>query len=162
MVLLFKRLIHHFRQAKAAAKLTQRQQRFTDIVRDKRFNPLEPVFARVAEQDPTLTDEEILTAYYAFSDRIQTNTFAAAELEWVTVAGLCVYRPHLTALLIRRALLSIIWSIGDDSSSEAVLAFVHQRILADAAMPYGGLPSAAGLTWLKEGLPMQKALIQHV
>jgi len=159
---MFQQLIEKLRQRRAAAKRKERQQRFTDIISDKRFNGLAPIFTRIDDSDPTLMDEEILCAYYAFSDRIQTNTFAAAELEWVTVATLCACRPHLTSTLIRRGLLSIVWSIGDEISSDDVLAFVHHRILASDAMPYGGLPPDEGLTWLREELPLQKGLIQQV
>jgi len=81
---MFKYLIDKIRQAKQAAKLKERQQRFTDIINDKRSDTLAPIFRRLAQNDLTVTDEQILSAYYYFSDRIQTNTFAAAELEWVT------------------------------------------------------------------------------
>jgi hypothetical protein len=157
-----RKFLDKLRQAKAVAQLKERQQRFIDIITDKRFNHLDLIFARIAGGDSTLTDDETLAAYYAFSDRIQTNTFAAAELEWVTVSGLCAHRAHLVASLIRRGLLMIIWSIGDEITSDDVLAFIHQRILASDAMPYGGLPPDAGLTWLKEGLPANKALLQEV
>ena len=159
---MFNRLIHKFQLAQEAANRQKRQQRFTDILTDNRFNALAPVFTRIAQNDPTLTDEQLLSTYYAFSDRIQTNTYAAAELEWVTVATLCAHRPHLIAALIRRGLLSIVWSIGDATTSNDVLAFIHQRILASDAVPYGGWPPDAGLTWLKEGLPANKALVQQV
>jgi hypothetical protein len=159
---MFKHLIDKIRQAKWAAKLKERQQRFRDIINDKRSDTLAPIFRRLAQNDLTLTDEQILSAYYSFSDRIQTNTFAAAELEWVTIAGLCARRPHLTETLVRRGLLSIVWSIGDAITGDDVLAFVQCRVLENDAMPYGGLPSDEGLTWLKESLPRAKALVQQV
>jgi hypothetical protein len=159
---MFKHLIDKIRHAKQAAKLKERQRRFTDIVSDKRSDTLTPIFRRLAQNDSTLTDDQILAAYYAFSDQIQTNTFAAAELEWVTIAGLCTRRPHLTGSLIRRGLLLIVWSIGDAITSDDVLAFVRYRIVESDAMPYGGLPSNEGLAWLNEGLPEQKALVQQV
>lgn len=159
---MYKHLIDKIRQAKVAAKLKERQRRFTNIISGNGSDALPSIFNRLAEKDPTLTDEEILAAYYAFSDRIQTNTFAAAEMELVTVAGLCAHRPHLTENLIRRGLLSIVWSIGDAISSDDVLAFVRYRILGIDAIPYGGLPSDPGLVWLNQGLPARKALIQRV
>lgn len=159
---MFKKLIDKIQQTKQAAKLKERQQRFTDIINDKRSDTLAPIFRRLAQNDLTVTDEQILSAYYCFSDRIQTNTFAAAELEWVIVAGLCAHRPRLTETLIRRGLLSIVWSIGDAITSDDVLAFVRYRVLESDAMPYGGLPSNEALIWLKEGLPAQKALVQQV
>jgi hypothetical protein len=159
---MFQHFIEKLRQRKAAAKRKERQQRFVDILTDHRCNQLAPIFTSIAQKDPTLTDGQILDAYYAFSDRIQTNTFAAAELEWVTVATLCASRPHLTSTLIRRGLLSIVWSMGDEITSDDVLAFIHHRILASDATPYGGLPPDEGLTWLKDALPLQKALIQPI
>jgi|GEM_PF-1369896 len=158
----FRWLVEKIRHAKALAKLNERQQRFTDIINDTRCNVLSSIFPRLAQGDSNLTDQEILDSYFAFSNKIQTNTFAAAELEWVTVATLCAHRPHLTGTLIRRGLLSIVWSIGDEITNEDVLAFLDHRVLASNAMPYGGLPPDAGLTWLKDELPKQKALIQHV
>jgi hypothetical protein len=80
----------------------------------------------------------------------------------VTVATLCAYRPALVSTPIRRGLRSIVWSIGDNITSDDVLVFIHQRILVSDAMPYGGLPPDEGFTWMRERLLVQKGLIQQV
>lgn len=136
--------------------------RFDSIISDKRFDFLEPIYKRLLANDTNLTDKEILDNYYKFSDHIQTNTFAAAELEWVTISLLGFYRPHLTGELIKRGLLSIVYSIGDEINGNDVFEFIHQRIIADNLEPYGGLPPEAGMQWLTEVLPTQKVLVQEV
>ena len=138
------------------------RQRFDSIISDNRHNFLESIYKRLFDKDPLLTEEEILEAYFKFSDQIQTNTFAAAELEWVTISVLCYFRPNLTETLLRRALLSVVWSLGDDIDWFTVLQFIEKRILADEAEPYGGLPPDIGLKWLTEILPAEKETIQKV
>jgi hypothetical protein len=159
---MFAKLRKLFRRPQRSSPLIKNRKRFTAIISDKRSNYLEDVFKRLEEEDPTLSDSEILDKYYKFSDAIQTNTFAAAELEWVAISQLCAYRPHLTDILIRRGLLSIVWSIGDAITSEDVLEFIRQRILMPNVDPYGGLPPDKGLKWLTETLPLEKKLIKNV
>ena len=108
-----------------------------------------------------LSDSEILKTYYKFSNRIQTNTFCAAEMEWAKISTICYYRPQLTRELIRLGLLTIIYSIGDEITAEDVLGFVRVGVIENPS-PYGGKPDEAGLFWLKEVLPNQKVLIQEV
>jgi hypothetical protein len=57
---MYKHLIDKIRQAKVAAKLKERQRRFTDIISDKRSDALAPIFTRLAEKDPTLTERHPL------------------------------------------------------------------------------------------------------
>jgi len=152
-----------FSKDKQADKLLDKNRiRFESIIADKRFNYLESIFKRLFDKDSTLTDVEILSAYFKFSDNIQTNTFAAAELEWVTISVLCHFRPNLTETLIRRGLLSIIYSLGDDIDWFTVGQFIDRRILADKVEPYGGLPPNVGQEWLKNLLPSQKETVQKV
>ncbi len=138
------------------------KQRFESIISDKRFNFLEPIYTQLYASDTNLTDEEILDSYYKFSDHIQTNTFAAAELEWVTISVLCFYRPHLTGELIKRGLLAIVYSIGEKINASDIFEFIHQRILADNLEPYGGLPPENGMNWLTEIQTTQNVLVQRV
>ena len=142
--------------------LDKKRVRFDSIISDKRFNHLESIYKRLYYKDPRLTDTEILDAYFKFSDNIQTNTFAAAELEWVTISVLCHFRPKLTDILIRRGLLSIVYSLGDDIDWFTVGQFIDRRILANNVEPYGGLPPKVGQEWLKELLPNQKETVQKV
>ncbi|RYE17461.1 MAG: hypothetical protein EOP45_15750 [Sphingobacteriaceae bacterium] len=138
------------------------RQRFDSIISDTRFNYLESIYQRLFDKEATLTDVEILEAYFKFSDKIQTNTFAAAELEWVSISTLCYFRPHLTETLLRRGLLCIVYSLGDDIDSFTVLQFINERILANTTEPYGGLPPDVGLHWLTDILPKDKETIQKV
>lgn len=142
--------------------LKKNRLRFDSIISDERFNFLESIFKRLADNDNSLTDIEILDAYFKFSDNIQTNTFATAELEWVTISVLCHFRPNLTEKLIRRGLLSIVYSLGDDIDWFTVRQFIDKKILADKAEPYGGLPPEIGQEWLKNLLPTQKEIVQKV
>lgn len=142
--------------------LDKNRLRFDSIITDKRFNFLESIYKRLFDEDSNLTDTEILDAYFKFSDNIQTNTFAAAELEWVTISILCHFRPNLTETLIRRGLLSIVYSLGDDIDWFTVGQFIDRRILADNIEPYGGLPPNAGQEWLKNLLPSKKETVQKV
>jgi hypothetical protein len=138
------------------------RQRFDSIISDKRSNHLENIYQRLFAGDTTLSDTEVLDAYFKFSDDIQTNTFAAAELEWVIISVLCHFRPNLTEALIRRGLLSIVYSLGDDIDWFTVRQFLDIRILADDIEPYGGLPPMDGQEWLKNLLPNQKDTVQKV
>ncbi len=142
--------------------LCKNRVRFDKIVSDKRFNSLESIYKRLFDNDNRLTDDEILDAYFKFSDNIQTNTFAAAELEWVTISILCHFRPNLSEKLIRRGLLCIVYSLGDDIDWFTVGQFIDRRILDDKAEPYGGLPPKIGQEWLKNLLPNQKEVVQKV
>ena len=137
------------------------RRRFNEIHADRRFPFLDKVYYQLSINDDKLTDEEIISSYFKFSDCIQTNTFAAAELEWVTISVLCFYRRHLTPLLIQRGILSIIYSWGDELTALDILSFINLRILADAAEPYGGLPPESGIHWLKDILPNQEELLQQ-
>ncbi|RZK36315.1 MAG: hypothetical protein EOO57_07440 [Hymenobacter sp.] len=136
--------------------------RFDSIISDIRFNYLECTYEKLFTEDTTLSDAEIIESYFKFSDCIQTNTFAAAELEWVVISVICYFRPSLTEIIFRRGLLSIVYSLGEDIDSFTVLQFIEVRILTDEAEPYGGLPPAIGLKWLTDILPMQKETIQMV
>ena len=160
---MLKRLKNLFRKTNQAdITLNKNRQRFDSINSDKRFNYLENIYKRLFDNDTTLTDTEILDSYYKFSDNIQTNTFAAAELEWVTISVLCHFRPHLTEALIRRGLLSIVYSLGDNIDWFTVRQFIDRRILADKIEPYGGLPPEVGQQWLKDILPGKKERVQKV
>lgn len=152
-----------FSKSSSGDKLLEKNRlRFDSIIGDKRFNFLESTYKRLFDNDTKLTDAEILDAYFKFSDNIQTNTFAAAELEWVTISVLCYFRPNLTETLIRRGLLSIVYSLGDDIDYFKVGQFIDKRILADKMEPYGGLPPNVGQEWLKKLLPSQKEMVQKV
>ena len=142
--------------------LDKNRLRFDSIISDKRFNYLESIYTRLFDNDTELADAEIVDAYFKFSDNIQTNTFSAAELEWVTISILCHFRPNLTETLIRRGLLSIIYSLGDDIDWFTVGQFIDRRILGENVEPYGGLPPIEGQAWLKELLPAQKETVQKV
>ena len=150
------------RQNQPISLKEKNRQRFDSIISDKRFNFLENVYKRLLAYDTTLTDQEILDNYYRFSDNIQTNTIAAAELEWVIISVLCFYRPNFTEELIRRGLLSIVYSWGDSIDNEHILEFIQERILAVNAEPYGGLPPDVGMKWLTDTLPAQQDTIQRV
>jgi hypothetical protein len=140
---------------------SKKRLRFESIHSDHGFNYLEDIYHRLLAEDKTLEGSEIINNYYKFSDKIQTNTFAAAELEWVTISTICYFRPELTSLLIRRGLLCIVYSWGDKIDSSDVFAFIEQRIFNNDS-PYGGLPHDVGVTWLKEILPSQTELVQQV
>jgi hypothetical protein len=142
--------------------LDKNRQRFDSIILDKRFNYLENIYKKLFANEATLTDREILDAYFQFSDNIQTNTFAAAELEWVTISILCHFRPNLTETLVRRGLLAIVYSLGDEIDWFTVKQFIDTRILAKKTEPYGGLPPEIGQKWLKDILPRQKEKIQKI
>jgi hypothetical protein len=160
---MFKKLKEIFREQKQPINLTDKnKQRFDSIISDNRFNFLEDIYKRLLSNDATLTDKEILDNYYRFSDSIQTNTIAAAELEWVTVSVICFYRPKLTEELIRRGLLCIVYSWGDNINSEHILDFIRERILAVNVEPYGGKPPETGMKWLTDILPTQQEVIQRI
>jgi hypothetical protein len=136
--------------------------RFESIHSDKRSDSLKDIYKRLIEQDQFLTNNEVLEHYFEFSKKIQTNTFAAAELELVSVSTLCYFRPELTDVLIRNGLLSIVYSLGDNINFEDVINFVQQRILAKNVEPYGGWPQEEGIKWLSGVLPQNKDLISKV
>jgi hypothetical protein len=160
---MFKKFTEMVRGQNQPINLTEKnRQRFDSIISDTRFDFLEDVYKRLLADDTTLTDQQILDNYFRFSDNIQTNTIAAAELEWVTISVLCFYRPNLTEELIRRGLLSIVYSWGDSIDNEHVLDFIQERILAVNAEPYGGLPPDVGMRWLTDILPAQQNTIQRV
>lgn len=136
--------------------------RFESIITDQRFNYLENIYKRLFENDDSLKDSEILSAYFKFSDSIQTNSFSAAELEWVIISVICHYRPNLMETLMKRGLLAIVYSLGADIDWFTVGQFIDKRILNDEVEPYGGLPPEIGQVWLKNLLPFHKELIQKV
>lgn len=142
--------------------LGNNRQRFDSIISDKRFNYLENIYERLGKNDTTLTDTEILDSYFKFSASIQTNSIAAAELEWAAISVLCHFRPHLTEALIRKGLLAIVSSFGDNIDWYTVQQFIDQRILSDKITPYGGLPPEVGQQWLKDILPEKKESVQKV
>src|SRR4051812_43562930 len=108
---IMKRLKDMFSKDNDADRLQHKSRvRFDNLISDRRFNFLENIYKRLFDNDATLTDAEILEAYSKFSDNIQTNSFAAAELEWVTISVLCHFRPDLTETLIRRGLLAVVYS----------------------------------------------------
>jgi hypothetical protein len=143
-------------------KHSKKRKRFNNIIKDKRFNYLESIFIRIYDNDKTLTDKEIVDAYYQFSNKTQTNTFSAAELEWVVISVLCYFHPNLTEKLTRRGLLSTVYSLGDDIDWFTVKQFIERRILSDKSEPYGGLPPTEGQLWLRNLLPSKKDIIQKV
>ena len=160
---MLKKLRNIFNNQRQTNRLTKKnRQRFDSIISDTRFNYLDSIYKRLFESDINLTDTEVLDAYFKFSNNIQTNTFASAELEWVTISVLCYFRQNLTEILLRRGLLSIVYSLGDDIDWFTVLQFIDKRILADKVEPYGGLPPKVGLKWLTEILPTEKETIQRV
>jgi hypothetical protein len=152
-----KAVTHNFKGMKSENRL-----RFDNIHSHNAPNSLEEVYYRLSINDITITDEQILNRYLKFSDAIQTNTFAAAELEWVTVSVLCYYRPNLTPALIKRGLLCVIYSIGDEIDASGVFRFINNYVLARGVEPYGGLPPEAGVVWLSQILPTQIDLIQII
>ena len=134
--------------------------RFESIHSDARFNSLKDIYKRLIERDESLTNDEILEHYFEFSKKIQTNTFAAAELELVSISTLCYFRPQLTNILIRNGLLSIVYSLGDNIGFDAVTNFVECRILANNVEPYGGWPQEEGIKWLTEILPQTQNSVE--
>jgi hypothetical protein len=158
-----KRLKDMFSKDNDADRLQHKNRvRFDNIISDRRFNFLENIYKRLFDNDATLTDAEILETYSKFSENIQTNSFAAAELEWVTISVLCHFRPDLTETLIRRGLLAVVYSLGDDIDWFTVGQFIERRILADNVEPYGGLPPKVGQEWLMNILPGQMETVQRV
>ena len=157
------RLRNIFRKPETSHHLMEyNRQRFDSIISDNRFNYLENIYHRLNNDDVKLTDKEILDNYYLFSDTIQTNTIAAAELEFVIVSILCFYRPQLTEKLLRRPLLSVVYSFGDEINEEHIFSFVKNRLLTPGVKPYGGLPPTNGVKWLTETLPIEQNLVQLV
>ena len=136
--------------------------RFESIITDQRFNYLENIYKRLFENDDSLKDTEILSAYFKFSDSIQTNSFSAAELEWVIISVICHYRPNLMETLMKRGLLAIVYSLGADIDWFTVGQFIDKRILSDEVEPYGGLPPEIGQVWLKNLVTFHKELVQKV
>ncbi|MFB9108557.1 hypothetical protein [Flavobacterium gyeonganense] len=156
----FKNILNY--KSKSENLLKKNRLRFDQIISDKRFNYLEKVFENLFEDKDYLTDEAILNAYFNFSDKMQSNSFAIAELEWTFISVLCQFRPNLTETLLKRPLLAIVYSIGDDIDWFTVKQFIDKRILAKNAEPYGGLPPEPGLLWLEKLLPNQKEKVQKI
>ncbi len=138
------------------------RRRFDSIISDKRFNYLDSTFKRLNDNDVALSDKRILEDYYLFSDQIQTNTIAAAELEFVIISVICYYRPNLTEQLLRRPLLCVVYCLGDEINEGHVMSFVKNRLLTSEVRPYGGLPPDNGIKWLAETLLTEKVLVQSV
>lgn len=151
-----------YKKNHTATLMQKNRQRFDSIICSERYNHLQCVYEQLFDWNATVTDTEILKGYFKFSDNIQTNTFAAAELEWVAISVICYFRPHLTEVLIKRGLLAVVYSLGEDIDWFTVLQFIDVRILANGVEPYGGLPPTEGIQWLKDILPQQKQLIQKV
>lgn len=137
------------------------RKRFQLIYTDPRFPYLVSIFESLYQEDVTLKNQEILTAYYQFSDQMQSNTFAIGELEFAIVAQICAYRPQLSEPLLERPILSVIYSYGHEIGVEEVLFFVQNRLLQPDVEPYGGLPNAKGMQWL-EDLSQQRELLEKV
>jgi hypothetical protein len=153
-------MLHKIKSILKESYLTfKNRRRFDSIHSDARFNFLDTIFIRLRNNDPTLTDKLILEKYHKFSSQIHTNTFASAELEWVTVSVLCYYRPHLTKELIKEGLLCIVSSIRDEIDYNDVLNFIQIRILKNVE-PYGGWPPKEGIEWLTNKLPNESKLVQ--
>lgn len=134
--------------------------RFDSIHLHKGPTSLEGLYYRLSTNEGVVTDEEVLNKYFEFSNAIQTNTFAAAELELVTISVICYYKPHLTPILIRRGLLSIVYSLGDEIDAAVIFQFIDHFILSKDVEPYGGLPPGKGIIWLSQILPTQTDLVQ--
>nr|WP_315245814.1 hypothetical protein [uncultured Flavobacterium sp.] len=156
----FKKLFNY--KSKSEKLLERNRLRFDQIISNKRFNYLEKIYQILFENKGFLTDEELLNAYFNFSDKMQSNSFAIAELEWAIISILCQFRPNLTETLLKRPLLAIIYSIGDDIDWFTIKQFIDKRILANNAKPYGGLPPEPGILWLEKLLPNQKEKVQKV
>lgn len=142
-------------------KYYKNRKRFDDIVSDRRFSYLEPIYNRIFNGDKTLTDDEILTAYISFSDSMQSNSYAIAEIELCIVSVLCAYRPHLSEKLLERPFLAIIASLGDRADYYGVTRFIDDYLLTRGREPYGGLPPKKGTDWLRN-LKTDKKLIESV
>jgi hypothetical protein len=136
--------------------------RFESIHSDKRFDSLQNIYKRLLSHDQSLADSEILINYSHFSKKIQTNTFAAAELELASISVLCYFRPGLTDILIRNGLLAIVYSLGENIDFDDVVNFVQHRILAVSAEPYGGWPQEEGIKWLSEILPESRDSVKKI
>jgi hypothetical protein len=157
--------IHKIREVlqvfnKPIEPLTKNRIRFESIHADKRYSLLGEIYKRLLACDSSLVDSEVVEQYLKFSDGIQTNTYAAAELEWVTIATICYYRPQLTEFMIRRGLKGIIYLISNEVNTSIVFDFIQQRICANGTEPYGGLPHDVGVKWLAEILPLQVNIVQ--
>jgi hypothetical protein len=136
--------------------------RFESIHSDRRSNSLQDIYKKLLDRDLSLTNDKVLEHYSDFSKKIQTNTFAAAELELVSISTLCYFRPELTDVLVRRGLLAIVYSLGDNIDFDDVINFVRYRILAKDREPYGGWPHDEGLIWLSDTLPECRDSIEKV
>jgi hypothetical protein len=130
-------------------KYFKNRKRFNGIIIDKRFPYLKTIYQRLLTRDRTLTDEEILTAYFKFSDSQQSNSYAIAELELVIISIPCYFRPNLTDKLLERAIVAIIASLGNKADYIGVTRFIDDYILRKNQEPYGGLPPTEGTNWLK-------------
>nr|WP_294794710.1 hypothetical protein [uncultured Mucilaginibacter sp.] len=158
--MMLKRIIDYIIKPVDIDLTSKNKLRFESIHSDIRFNSLQNVYRRLNNQDIALTDDEILERYFDFSKKIQTNTFAAAELELVSISSICFFRPELTNIIIRTGLLCIVMSLGDFVGFDDIVEFVQGRILAKGAEPYGGLPQEEGIKWLSEVLPKSRGTIE--
>jgi hypothetical protein len=144
---------------KFGRKYFKNRKRFDEIISDKRFPYLKSIYDRLLSGDGTLTDDEILTAYFKFSDLQQSNSYAIAELELVVISVPCYFRPSLSDKLLERPLLAIISSLGDKADYYGVTKFIDDYILKRNIEPYGGLPQKQGTDWLVN-LKSNKGLIE--
>jgi hypothetical protein len=160
---MFKKLKSIFHVKKSIDMTIENRLRFKELHFGPYPNFLEKIYKRLSKHDVTLTDEEILSHYFVFSDYYrETNSFSSAETEFSAISLLCFYKPHLMEVLVRRGLLSIVYSIGDDIDATHILDFINQRILAIDSEPSGGLPPENGVIWLKEILPSQLDILKSV
>jgi hypothetical protein len=111
--------------------------------------------------DKALSDEEIVSSYIKFSDSMQSNSYAIAELELCIVSVICANRPQLSEKLLERPFLAIIASLGDKADNYGVTRFIDDYLLKRNKEPYGGLPPKQGTDWLKK-LKQDKKLIDAV
>ena len=141
---------------------TNNRLRFESIHNDDRYSKLNIIYQRLRSNDNTLTDKEVLRNYKIFSISIQTNTFAAAELELVSISTICYFRPHLTEELLKEGLKMILWSVGDGIDCSILNQFINSRILNPELEPYGGLPDKEGIEWLNKIVHNQTDLIKKL
>jgi hypothetical protein len=79
--------------------------------------------------DKALSDEEIVSSYIKFSDSMQSNSYAIAELELCIVSVICANRPQLSEKLLERPFLAIIASLGDKADNYGVTRFIDDYLL---------------------------------
>lgn len=136
------------------------RRRFNRLINEAKF-PLKIIFKRLKNGDKTLRDDEIITTYQTFSETLQSNAYAIAQLELAIVSVLCAARPNLTEKLLERPFLAIIACLGDHANYEGVTGFIDNYLLRRNVKRYGGLPPKAGTDWLKK-LKENRKIIETV